>query len=184
MKLDPESVTVLLRYAALGMTVLLKVGYPKIVKAVPGDCILADEGLLNVTSTPALPIAVPAPITTTTSVADEMLHVEAAVPDDGVDPTFALHVMDVMKLLPITVIVLPEYPETGDNDPYVAAPTTVSSALEVSAVAPEPPPLNTTLTFAAPALVPLPTTTCAWLLDKTVHDNAGVELTVAEQACP
>ena len=89
-----------------------------------------------------------------------------------------------MKLLPITVIVLPEYPETGNNDPYVAAPTTVSSALEVSAVAPEPPPLNTTLTFAAPALVPLPTTTCAWLLDKTVHDNAGVELTVAEQACP
>jgi hypothetical protein len=146
-RLDPESATVLLRYAALGMTVLLKVGYPKIVKAVPGDCILADEGLLNVTSTPALPIAVPAPITTTTSVADEMLHVEAAVPDDGVDPTFALHVMDVMKLLPITVIVLPEYPETGDNDPYVAAPTTVSSALEVSAVAPEPPPLNTTLTM-------------------------------------
>ena len=92
MKLDPESVTVLLRYAALGVMVLLKVGYPKIVKAVPGDCILADEGLLNVTSTPALPIAVPAPITTTTSVADEMLHVEAAVPDDGVDPTFALHV--------------------------------------------------------------------------------------------
>ena len=41
-----------------------------------------------------------------------------------------------------------------------------------------------TLTFAAPALVPLPTTTCAWLLDKTVHDNAGVELTVTEQACP
>ena len=73
MKLDPESVTVLLRYAALGVTVLLKVGYPKIVKAVPGDCILADEGLLNVTSTPALPIAVPAPITTTTSVAGATL---------------------------------------------------------------------------------------------------------------
>ena len=87
-------------------------------------------------------------------------------------------------MLPITVTVLPKYPKTGDTDPYVAPPTTVSSALEVSAVAPDPPPLNTTLTIPAPALVPLPTTTCAWLLDKTVHDHAGVEATVAAHACP
>ena len=87
-------------------------------------------------------------------------------------------------MLPITVTVLPTIPETGDTDPYVAPPTTVSSALEVSAVAPDPPPLNTTLTIPAPALVPLPKTTCAWLLDTTVHDHAGVEATVAAHACP
>jgi len=41
-------------------------------------------------------------------VADKMLHEEAAAPDDGVEPTFAVHVWDVMKLLPITVIALPK----------------------------------------------------------------------------
>jgi hypothetical protein len=76
MKLLPVSVMVLLRYATLGNTLLFKVGDPKIVSAVPGDDITTDDGLLNLTSTPALPIAVPDPITTTTSVADEMLHVE------------------------------------------------------------------------------------------------------------
>jgi hypothetical protein len=89
-----------------------------------------------------------------------------------------------MKLLPITVTVLPKYAKAGDTDPYVAPPTTVSSALEVSAVAPDPPPLNTTLTIPAPALVPLPTTTRTWLLDTTVHDHAGVEATLAAHACP
>ena len=72
--------------------VLLKVGDPKIVSAVPGDVILAEEGLLNVTSTPTLPISVPVPITTTIALADEMLHEEAAAPDEGVEPTFAAHV--------------------------------------------------------------------------------------------
>ena len=83
---------VLLRYAVLGTTPLFKVGDPKIVSAVPGDDITTEDGLLNVTSTPALPIAVPDPITMTTSVADETLHADAAAPDDGVDPTLALHV--------------------------------------------------------------------------------------------
>ena len=184
MKLVPVSVMVLLRYAELGKTVSLIVGDPKIVNAVPGDSTLAEVGLLNVTSTPALPTAVPVPITTTTSVADEMLHEEAAAPEDGVGPTFTVHVCKVMKLLPITVIVLPKYPETGDSDPYVAPPTTISSAPEVSAVAPDPPPLNTTRTIAAPALVPLPTTICTWLLDTAVHDDAAVSPTVAEHACP
>ena len=92
MKLLPVSVMVLLRYATLGNTLLFKVGDPKIVSAVPGDDITTDDGLLNLTSTPALPIAVPDPITTTTRVADEMLHADAAAPDDGVGPTFALHV--------------------------------------------------------------------------------------------
>ena len=159
--------------------VSLNVGGPKTVNADPGVDIFADDGLLNVTSTPALPIPVPAPITITTLVADEMLQEDAAAPDDGVEPTFALHVCDGMKLLPITVIVLPKYPATGSSDPNVAPPTTVSSAPEVSAVAPDPPPLNTTLTIAAPALDPLPTTTRISLLDKTVHDDAGVEPTVA-----
>ena len=66
MKSLPVSVMVLLRYAVLGTTPLIKVGDPKIVSAVPGDDITTEDGLLNVTSTPALPIAVPDPITTTT----------------------------------------------------------------------------------------------------------------------
>jgi hypothetical protein len=57
---------VLLRYAALGEMVSLNVGDPKILNAVPSDDTYAEVGLLNVTSTPALPVAVPAPITTTT----------------------------------------------------------------------------------------------------------------------
>ena len=89
-----------------------------------------------------------------------------------------------MKLLPIIVIVLPKYPETGNSDPYVAPPTTVSGVPDVEAVAPDPPPLNTTLTPAAPTPVPLPTTTCIWLLDTTLQDDAGVEPTVTEQLCP
>ena len=89
-----------------------------------------------------------------------------------------------MKLLPTTVIVLPKYPEAGSSDPYVAPPTTVRGAPDVSAVAPDPPPLNTTRTIAAPALVPLPTTTRNWLLDTTVHDDADVDPTVAEHTCP
>ena len=36
----------------------------------------------------------------------------------------------------------------------------------------------------APAVVPLPTTTCIWLLDTTVQDDAAVEPTVTEQLCP
>jgi hypothetical protein len=87
-------------------------------------------------------------------------------------------------LLPIIVITLPKYPETGDSDPYVAPPTTVSGVPDVEAVAPDPPPLNTTLTPAAPTPVPLPTTTSIWLLDTTLQDDAAVEPTVTEQFCP
>ena len=89
-----------------------------------------------------------------------------------------------MKLLPTTVIVLPKYPEAGSSDPYVAPPTTVRGAPDVSAVAPVPPPLNTTLTNAAPALDPFPTTTFNTLLDSTLHDDAGVNPTVAWHTCP
>ena len=66
MKSLPVSVMVLLRYAVLGNTLLSKVGDPKIVSAVPGDDITTEDGLLNLTSIPALQSAVPDPITTTT----------------------------------------------------------------------------------------------------------------------
>jgi hypothetical protein len=92
MKLVPCSVMVLVWYAWEGKMLLLKVADPKIVTAVKADVILAEVGLLNVTSTPTLPISVPFPITTTIALADEMLHEEAAAPDEGVEPTFAVHV--------------------------------------------------------------------------------------------
>ena len=56
MKLVPCSVMVLVWYAWEGKMLLLKVADPKIVTAVKGDVILAEVGLLNVTSTPTLPI--------------------------------------------------------------------------------------------------------------------------------
>ena len=57
---------VLVWYAWEGKMLLLKVTDPKIVTAFKADVILAEVGLLNVTSTPTLPISVPFPITTTT----------------------------------------------------------------------------------------------------------------------
>ena len=83
---------VLPKYELEGVIAPFNLADPKIVTAVKADVILAEVGLLNVTSTPTLPISVPFPITTTIALADEMLHEEAAAPDEGVEPTFAVHV--------------------------------------------------------------------------------------------
>ena len=85
-----------------------------------------------------------------------------------------------MKLLQITVIVLPKYPETGDSDPYVAPPTTVSGVPDVEAVAPNPPPLKIRVAVAAPITVPAPMTILTSLIETRVQD-AAVEFTVAVQ---
>ena len=55
MKFVPVNVMVLLRYALLGTTVLLKVGKSKIVNPVPGDETKTDEGFSIVTSIALLP---------------------------------------------------------------------------------------------------------------------------------
>ncbi len=85
-----------------------------------------------------------------------------------------------MKLLPITVTVLPKYAKAGHTDPYVAPLTTVSSALEVSAVAPDPPPLNTTLTITEPIGVPSLIQIVILDVESSSH-VAAIESMVAEQ---
>jgi hypothetical protein len=62
------------------------------VNAFTGDVTLADVGLLMVTSTPTLPSEVPDPITTAMKELDNTVHDKAATPEEGIDPTFAVHV--------------------------------------------------------------------------------------------
>ena len=85
-----------------------------------------------------------------------------------------------MKLLPIMVIALPKYPETGDSDPYVAPAAIVSGVPSVVAVAPEPPPLKMRVAVLAPITVPAPMTILTSLIEKRVQE-AAVEFTVAVQ---
>ena len=107
MKLDPVSVMVLLRYALLGVTVSLNVGAPVTTNALVPVVATTAVGLLIATSIPALPIPVDAPITITTCVAEETLQDVAFEPDEGLLPIFAVHVCDVTKSAPVTVMVLP-----------------------------------------------------------------------------
>ena len=51
-----------------------------------------EAGLLMVTSTPALPSEVPDPITTAMKELDDTVHDKAAAPEEGIEPTFAVHV--------------------------------------------------------------------------------------------
>ncbi len=59
------------------------------------------------TSTDDAPAGVPAPITTTTLDTLETTQDVAAVPELGVAPTLAVHANPGMKLVPVTVMVLP-----------------------------------------------------------------------------
>ena len=62
---------------------------------------------VNVTSTDDAAMLVPAPITTTTVVALAYVQDVAGVPTLGVAPTLALQAKPEMKLVPVTVMVLP-----------------------------------------------------------------------------
>ena len=62
---------------------------------------------VNVTSTDDAAMLVPAPITTTTVVALAYVQDVAGVPALGVAPTLALQAKPEMKLVPVTVMVLP-----------------------------------------------------------------------------
>ena len=92
MKFVPVSVMVLLRYTLLGFVMLLKVIELRTVNALLDDATLADVGLLIVTSIPATPREVPDPITTAINELDITVHDADAAPEDGMEPTFALHV--------------------------------------------------------------------------------------------
>ena len=63
--------------------------------------------LEKATSTDDAPAGVPAPITTTTLDTLETTQDVAAVPELGVAPTLAVHANPGMKLVPVTVMVLP-----------------------------------------------------------------------------
>ena len=62
---------------------------------------------VNVTSTDDAVMLVPAPITTTTVVALAYVQDVAGVPALGVAPPLALQAKPEMKLVPVTVMVLP-----------------------------------------------------------------------------
>ena len=63
--------------------------------------------LVKVSSTDDAAMGVFEPMTTTTVVADAYVHDVAAVPPLATAPTLALHAKPEMKLLPVTVMVLP-----------------------------------------------------------------------------
>ena len=63
--------------------------------------------LVKVSSTDDAAMGVFEPMTTTTVVADAYVHDVAAMPPLATAPTLALHAKPEMKLLPVTVMVLP-----------------------------------------------------------------------------
>ncbi len=77
-------------------------------------CITGSLGLLLiVTSTPtADPVDVEGPITTSIRVVETMTQEDAAAPEEGVLPIFALHV-PVMKSDPVRTMVLARYAAAG-----------------------------------------------------------------------
>ena len=81
------------------------VGDNSIVRVVP-ETVATAAPLVKVTSTDDAPAGVPAPITTTTLDTLETKH-DADVPELGVAPTLAVQRNPGMKLVPVTVMVLP-----------------------------------------------------------------------------
>ena len=82
------------------------VGAATMVSGVPETAAVTPE-LVNVTSTDDAAMLVPAAITTTTVVALAHVQEVAGVPALGVAPTLALQAKPEMKLVPVTVMVLP-----------------------------------------------------------------------------
>ena len=62
------------------------------VNELPGEETMMEDGLFMVTSTPTLPSEVPDPITTAMKELDNTVHDKAATPEEGIEPTFAVHV--------------------------------------------------------------------------------------------
>lgn len=69
--------------------------------------------LINDISTDDAAAGVSGPMTTTAAVALATVQDAAAVPEPGVAPTRALHAKPGMKLVPVTVMVLPAYADAG-----------------------------------------------------------------------
>ena len=82
------------------------VGAATMVSGVPETAAVTAE-FVNVTSTDDAAMLVPAAITTTTVVALAYVQDVAGVPALGVAPTLALQAKPEMKLVPVTVMVLP-----------------------------------------------------------------------------
>ena len=82
------------------------VGDGSIERVVP-ETVATAAPLVNLTSTDDAPAGVPAPITTTTLDTLETTQDVADVPELGVAPTLAVQTNPGMKLVPVTVMVLP-----------------------------------------------------------------------------
>ena len=83
---------------------MIKVGAPVTVNALVPVVTTTVVGLPIVTSIPALPATVDAPITTTTCVAEVTLQDVTLEPEEGTLPIFAVHVCDVTKFVPVRLI--------------------------------------------------------------------------------
>ena len=71
---------------------------------------------MNVNSTDDAAAGVPVPMTTTAVLALATVHDAAAVPELGDAPTLAVQAKPGMKLVPVTVTLLPTYAEVGAKD--------------------------------------------------------------------
>jgi len=117
-----------------------------------------------------------APSTTTTVVALAYVHV-AEVPVLGIAPTFAVHTNPAMKLVPVTVTVLPTYADKGAIEAAMAVAIIFNVVPDTAAETPEF--VNVTCTDdAVPGRAlegvpdPITTTTCVPLEHE--HDAAAV----------
>ena len=118
-------------------------------------------------------LGVPAPITTSTSVAVLMVQDAALVPETALAdaPTLAVHTNPVaMKLVPVTVMVLPTYADVGDTAVAVGR-SNISSGVPVTVAVP----LCTVISTDDATLgVLAPTTTTAELALATLQDAAAM----------
>ncbi len=164
----PVTVIVLPAYADVG-TMDVAVGEVTIASAAPATD-AATLPFMNDTCTNDATASVPGPMTTTAAVALTTVQDAAAVPEPGVGPTRALHAKPGMKLVPVTVMVLPAYADVGNTAVMMGRATIWSGVPLTVAAAPPFSKINFTDDFALGVLSPITTMTVVALA--TLQDVA------------
>ncbi len=119
-----------------------------------------------------LEVNVPIPISKTTVEFEDTKQEKATVPLLGVEPTLALQEKPGMKLLPLTVTVLPTYADVGDTAVAVGGSTIRSGVPLTVALAPLLAKVNSTDDAALGVFAPTTITTVMTLV--TLQDVARV----------